>query len=126
MTDGCVQLEIPVNSWVAPVRATGTVGRKSQAVRPVHLVQNHTCWATLLQPARRAAVLGQPSSLRVLIGIVQYYCTYSTLCTILLSAASARPRENLLGMAISVLLTIKPSTKLLRTWVFFLKRGGQR
>jgi hypothetical protein len=25
---------------------------------------NHTCWVTLLQPARRAAVLDQPSSLR--------------------------------------------------------------
>ncbi len=35
-----------------------------QAVRPVYHVQNHTCWVTLLQPARQAAVLGQPSSLR--------------------------------------------------------------
>jgi hypothetical protein len=26
--------------------------------------QNHTCWVTLLQPARRATVLGQPYSLR--------------------------------------------------------------
>jgi hypothetical protein len=39
-------------------------GTKRQAVRPVQYVQNHTCWVTLLQPARRAAVLGQPSSLR--------------------------------------------------------------
>jgi hypothetical protein len=41
----------------ALVRATGTV-RKRQAVWPVHHVQ-----ITLLQPARRAAVSGQPSSL---------------------------------------------------------------
>jgi hypothetical protein len=54
------QLEIPsARSWAAPVRATGTAG-----VRPVHHVQNHTCLVTLLQQARRAAVLGQPSSLR--------------------------------------------------------------
>jgi hypothetical protein len=32
--------------------------------RPVHDVQNHTCRVTLLRPARRAAVLGQPSRLR--------------------------------------------------------------
>ncbi len=44
-------------------QGTGTV-RKRQAVRPVHHVQNHTCRVTLLQPPRRAAVLGQPSSLR--------------------------------------------------------------
>jgi hypothetical protein len=29
----------------------------------VHYIQNHACRDTLLQPARRAAVLGQPSSL---------------------------------------------------------------
>ncbi len=44
------------------VRATGTV-RKRQPVRPVHHVQNHTWRVTPLQPARLAAVLGQPSSL---------------------------------------------------------------
>jgi hypothetical protein len=38
-------------------RAIGTV-RKRQAVRPVHHVQNHICRVTLLQPARRATVLG--------------------------------------------------------------------
>jgi hypothetical protein len=59
------QLEIQSDSsWAAPVRATGTV-RKGQAVRPVLLRQNHTCWVTLLQTARRAAVLGQPYSLRL-------------------------------------------------------------
>ena len=52
------QLEIPSDrSWAAPVLATGTV-RKRQAVRPVHHVQNYTCRVTLLQPAKRAAVLG--------------------------------------------------------------------
>ncbi len=57
------QLEIPSScSWTALVRATGTV-RKRQAERPVHHVQNHTCRPTLLHRARRAAVLGQPSSL---------------------------------------------------------------
>jgi hypothetical protein len=30
----------------------------------VHHVQNHTCWVTLLKPARRAALLDQPSNLR--------------------------------------------------------------
>ncbi len=35
--------------------------RKREAVRLVHHVQNHTC--TLLKPARRVAVLSQPSSL---------------------------------------------------------------
>jgi hypothetical protein len=34
------------------------------AERPVHQVQNHTCWVTPLQPARLAGVLGQHSSLR--------------------------------------------------------------
>ncbi len=51
-------LEIPsARSWAALVRAIRTV-------RPVHHVQNHTCRVTLFQPARRAAVLDQPSSLR--------------------------------------------------------------
>ncbi len=55
------QLEIPSarSCWAAPVRATGTV-RKRQAVWPG---QNDICPVTLLHPARRAAVLGQPSSL---------------------------------------------------------------
>ncbi len=35
-----------------------------RSLRPVHHIQNHTCPVTLLQPARRAAVLDQPSSLR--------------------------------------------------------------
>ncbi len=35
-----------------------------QPERPLHHKQNHTCRVTLLQPARRGAVLGQPSSLR--------------------------------------------------------------
>jgi hypothetical protein len=60
-----LQLEIPsARSWsVSPVRATGTV-RKRQTVRPVHHVQNHTCRVALLQLARRAVMVGQPSSLR--------------------------------------------------------------
>ncbi len=58
------QLDIPsASSWAAPVRATVAV-RKRQLVRSAHGVQNHTCRVTLLQPARRAAVLGQPSSFR--------------------------------------------------------------
>ncbi len=40
-------------------------GPEQVAVRPVHHVQNHTCLVTLLQPARLAAVLSQPSSLRL-------------------------------------------------------------
>jgi hypothetical protein len=57
------QLVIPsARSWASPVRATGTV-RKRQAVEPVHHGQTHTCRITLLQPARRSAVLGQPASL---------------------------------------------------------------
>jgi hypothetical protein len=55
---GLVQQLLNIPS--AATKATGTV-RKRQAVRPAHHIQNHTCWVTLLQPARRAAVLGQPS-----------------------------------------------------------------
>ncbi|MFN9907488.1 MAG: hypothetical protein ACK56F_15425, partial [bacterium] len=50
-------------SCAAPVRATGTVWKR-QTVRPVHHVPKNICLVTLLQPARRAAVLGQPSSLQ--------------------------------------------------------------
>jgi hypothetical protein len=68
MMDGYVHFYLPAagNSISAqlgtPVRATGTVWKR-QALRPVHHVQNHTSLVTLLQPARRAAVLGQPSSI---------------------------------------------------------------
>jgi hypothetical protein len=63
------QLEIPsARSWAAPIRAANTV-RKRQAVRPVHHVQDHTYRVTLLQPARRAAVLDQPSTAFGLIGL---------------------------------------------------------
>ncbi len=56
------QMEIPsARSWAAPIRASRRVVRKRQAVRPVHNVQNHTYRVTLFQPARRAAVLDQPS-----------------------------------------------------------------
>jgi hypothetical protein len=58
---GLVQHQLNIPS--AATKATGTV-RKRQAVRPAHHIQNHTCWVTLLQKARRAAVLGQLSSLR--------------------------------------------------------------
>ncbi len=47
------QLEIPsARDRTAPVKASGTV-RKRQPVGPIHLVQNHTCWVTLLQPDRQ-------------------------------------------------------------------------
>ncbi len=52
-----------ISSQLGSSRATGTV-RKRQVIRPVHHVQNYTCRVTLLQLARRAAVLVQPSSLR--------------------------------------------------------------
>ncbi len=65
-TDACVYLLYNSSwkfhhfaNWAAPIRASGMI-QKRQAVRPVY----QTCWVTLLQPARRAAVLGQPSSLR--------------------------------------------------------------
>jgi hypothetical protein len=52
------QQEIPsARSWAAPVRA-------SETVQPVHHVQNESYRVTPFLPARRAAVLGQPSSLR--------------------------------------------------------------
>ncbi len=35
-----------------------------EAIRPVHHIQIHTRWITLLQPARKAGILEQPSSLR--------------------------------------------------------------
>ncbi len=66
------QLDISLaHSWAALFRAAGTV-RKRQAVRPVHHIQNHICRVTLLQLARRAAVLDQPSSIR------PHWCTVST------------------------------------------------
>ncbi len=56
--------KIPISPQLgSSCRATGPV-RKRQVVRPVHHVQNHTCRVTPLHPARRAAVLDQPSSLR--------------------------------------------------------------
>jgi hypothetical protein len=71
MTDGCVHLLYYITTAGNSIsthlgsscKATGTV-RKRQAVWPVHHIQNHTCRVTFLQPARRAAVLGQPSSIR--------------------------------------------------------------
>ncbi len=58
------QLKIlSASSWEAPISATGTV-RKRQAVWPIHHVQNHIYRVPLLQVARRAAMLGQPSSIR--------------------------------------------------------------
>ncbi len=39
-------------------------GMERQAVRPVYHLQNNNCRVTYLQPARRAVVLGEPSSLR--------------------------------------------------------------
>ncbi len=60
------QLEIPSArswEWAAPVRATGMV-RKRQAAWTVHQGQNHAYRVILHQPARRAVVLGKPSSLR--------------------------------------------------------------
>jgi hypothetical protein len=76
-------LDIPsARSWVAPVRATGTV-QKRQAVRPVRHVQNHTCRITILQPARLAAVLGQPSSLRPHLIVRAMYACYLPVCRVL-------------------------------------------
>ncbi len=71
ITDGCVLL-IYKRSWKFHQLAAGQLlseqpvryGKVSRSVRPVHRVQNHACLATFLQPARRAAVLDQPSSLR--------------------------------------------------------------
>ncbi len=66
---GCVHLlynsSIKIHQLAARQLLSGQPVRygKGGRSRPVHHVQNHTCRVTLLQPARRAAVLGQPSSL---------------------------------------------------------------
>jgi hypothetical protein len=49
-------------SKISPRTGESVVVRESR--RHGHHVQNHTCWVTLLQPARWASVLGQPCSLR--------------------------------------------------------------
>ncbi len=53
----------------ASARATGTV-RKRQAVPPVHHVQNHTCWVTLLQRVSSEFVFEQVCSLVTLLFVV--------------------------------------------------------
>jgi hypothetical protein len=63
LNDGWQLKILSNNRWAAPISATGTV-RKRQVERPVHHLQNHTYRVPLLQPPRRAAMLGQLSSLR--------------------------------------------------------------
>jgi hypothetical protein len=56
------QLEMPSDrSWAAPVRTTGTK-KAGGTARPSRTKPHRP--GPLLQPTRRAAVLGQPSSLR--------------------------------------------------------------
>ncbi len=71
MTDGCVRL-LYISSWKIHQIAAGQLlsGQpvqygKGRRYGPSYHVQKHTCRVTLLQPARRADVLGQPSSLRL-------------------------------------------------------------
>ncbi len=52
-------------SWAAPDKVQ-RYGASGQAAWTVLHVKITPCWVILLQPARRAAVLGQPSSLRPL------------------------------------------------------------
>ncbi len=71
MTDVCVLLYITAagnfissqlgSSFLGKQYSTGKVG---STARPSHHVHNGTCRVTLLQPARRASLLGQPSNLR--------------------------------------------------------------
>ncbi len=70
MTDGCVHL-LYNNSWkfhqlAAMQLLSGQPVRygKGRWYCPSITYKNHTCRVTLLQPARRAVVLGQSSSLR--------------------------------------------------------------
>ncbi len=68
MTDGCVHL-LYNSSWKLHHLAAVQLclgNRYGTAGRPVHHIQNHSCRNILLQPARRAAVLGKPSSLRLI------------------------------------------------------------
>ncbi len=67
--DGCVLYYITaaVNSISSQLSSScqgNWYSTEKAGVRPIHHVQNHTCWVTLLQPARRAPMSGQPSSLR--------------------------------------------------------------
>jgi hypothetical protein len=58
------QLELSDSrSWAAPDRARGTV-RQGRRHGSSITYKIKPCWVTLLQPARWAAVFGQPSSLR--------------------------------------------------------------
>jgi hypothetical protein len=60
MKDGCVQYIYCITSAENSIRSQ--LGSPCQGNR--YGAENHTCRVTLLQPARRAAVLGQNSSLR--------------------------------------------------------------
>ncbi len=51
------------NRSTLQTRASGVV-RQGRRHRPSITFEITSCWVTLLQPARRAAVLGHPSSLR--------------------------------------------------------------
>jgi hypothetical protein len=68
------ELEISLaHNWAALVRATRYSTENAGGIRPVHHIQNHICRVTLLQLARRASVLDQPSSVRR-----PHWCTVST------------------------------------------------
>jgi hypothetical protein len=82
MTDGCVhlqqQLEIPsARSWAAPIRATGTVWNRRGYDPSIKYK------ITLLQPARRAAMLGQTSSFRTHREQATRLHFYIFICTVL-------------------------------------------
>ncbi len=65
MTDGWVHLLYnTTGNSISSQLLSGQPVCDGQEVRPVYHLQNHTCRFTLPQPDRRAAVLGQPSSLR--------------------------------------------------------------
>jgi hypothetical protein len=69
MTDCCLHF-LYISRWKCHKLEAGQQLLPGQTVwyckaggMDVHHVQNHTCFVTLLQPASRTAVLGEPSSL---------------------------------------------------------------
>jgi hypothetical protein len=64
-------------SWAAPVRAIGLVWKRSGGkAHPSHTKSHLPAMVTLLQPTRRPAVLGKPSSLRTHFVYLQLYIQY--------------------------------------------------
>ncbi len=65
-------------SWAAPEPGQAFFCSSGQSTWTVVRCKNTSCWVTLLEPAGRAAVLGQPCSLRPYCCTVTWILTQST------------------------------------------------